>query len=422
MQLHVKVIEARNVPAADLNGKSDPYVTLSTQRSKNKFQKTKTKKKTLTPRWDEEFTLNIEYVSDNVVIGLFDHDVIGSDDQLGLMHFHPHDLIPGVVDDRWWTMCRVSGVKKDPELHLVTQLVYKGQPKWQNLNLLLIDCYVKIIEGKDLAKMDTVGKSDPYIKLTISTDTTINWPSTKVVKNSQSPSWNESFLFWVTDPTRDKLMFKMWDKDMTSDDLMATLELPLAGFQVGVPQQKWFDFSPAKGVKKGGSIHMMICLAPSTTAWPDKPSIIDNFKDNKLKPQNMPKGGWGESLPRLPPPTLPQPGMMQPGMMPPPGMPPQMGYPPQGMPPQGGMMPPQMGYPPQGMPPQGMPPQGVPPQMGYPPQGMPPQPGMAHYQSMAQVPPQPYGQPMMQGAPYQSMAQMPPQGYPPQGYPQYPPQ
>lgn len=45
MELHIKVIEARNVPPADINGKSDPYVTVSTDKTKCALQKTKIQKK-----------------------------------------------------------------------------------------------------------------------------------------------------------------------------------------------------------------------------------------------------------------------------------------------------------------------------------------------------------------------------------------
>lgn len=53
MALVVTVVEARNLPAADLNGKSDPYVQLTL---KNVVHKTKVVKATLNPTWKETFT------------------------------------------------------------------------------------------------------------------------------------------------------------------------------------------------------------------------------------------------------------------------------------------------------------------------------------------------------------------------------
>jgi Ca2+-dependent lipid-binding protein len=50
--LSVTVMEGKNLPALDSNGMSDPYVTLSIGKVK---QKTKVKEKTLNPNWTEVF-------------------------------------------------------------------------------------------------------------------------------------------------------------------------------------------------------------------------------------------------------------------------------------------------------------------------------------------------------------------------------
>lgn len=80
MKLSVKVIEARNLPAMDLNGFSDPYVRL--QVGRNRFR-TKVVKKCLNPSWNEEFGFWVEDLSEELAIYVLDEDKYFNDDFLG---------------------------------------------------------------------------------------------------------------------------------------------------------------------------------------------------------------------------------------------------------------------------------------------------------------------------------------------------
>ncbi|GAV84876.1 C2 domain-containing protein/GRAM domain-containing protein [Cephalotus follicularis] len=80
MKLIVKVLEARNLPAMDLNGFSDPYVKL--QLGKIKFR-TKVVKKNLNPSWGEEFTLRVDDLGEEIVICVLDEDKYFNDDFVG---------------------------------------------------------------------------------------------------------------------------------------------------------------------------------------------------------------------------------------------------------------------------------------------------------------------------------------------------
>ncbi|KAA8519240.1 hypothetical protein F0562_013496 [Nyssa sinensis] len=80
MRLLVRVIEARNIPAMDPNGFSDPYVKL--QLGKHKF-KTKVVKKCLNPTWCEEFTFRVEDLKEELVISVLDEDKYFNDDFVG---------------------------------------------------------------------------------------------------------------------------------------------------------------------------------------------------------------------------------------------------------------------------------------------------------------------------------------------------
>ncbi|KAL4367873.1 hypothetical protein GQ457_05G031380 [Hibiscus cannabinus] len=80
MKLIVGVMEARNIPAMDINGFSDPYVKL--QLGKQRY-KTKVVKKTLNPSWGEEFSFKVEDLNEELLISVLDEDKYFNDDFVG---------------------------------------------------------------------------------------------------------------------------------------------------------------------------------------------------------------------------------------------------------------------------------------------------------------------------------------------------
>ncbi|XP_068643334.1 C2 and GRAM domain-containing protein At1g03370-like [Aristolochia californica] len=80
MKLSVHVIEARNLPAMDLNGSSDPYVRLQLGKSR---LKTKVVKKSLNPSWNEEFSFRVEDLNEELAVSVLDEDKYFNDDFLG---------------------------------------------------------------------------------------------------------------------------------------------------------------------------------------------------------------------------------------------------------------------------------------------------------------------------------------------------
>jgi Ca2+-dependent lipid-binding protein len=77
--IHVNILGANDLRAADLNGKSDPYCIM-------KFGKvtktTKTLNKTLNPNWNEYYVLEVHDLEDTLNFTVYDSD-IGKDDVLG---------------------------------------------------------------------------------------------------------------------------------------------------------------------------------------------------------------------------------------------------------------------------------------------------------------------------------------------------
>ena len=119
--------------------------------------------------------------------------------------------------------------------------------------------HIKIVEAKDIAKMDTVGLTDPYIVLQLGSGPQMK---TTVKKNTLTPVWNETFALPVTD-VNSKLSLLMKDKDVAADDKMATLDIEIKSLPYGQVVDQWFSLIPVKGVKKGGSIHMVLHFCDS---------------------------------------------------------------------------------------------------------------------------------------------------------------
>ncbi|KAF3925246.1 Tricalbin-3 [Dactylellina cionopaga] len=80
--LRVEVLDGQDLPAADSNGKSDPYVIF--ELNGDRVHKTEIQKKTLHPAWNEFFTVSVpSKVAAEFKCKVYDWDLAGDDDFLG---------------------------------------------------------------------------------------------------------------------------------------------------------------------------------------------------------------------------------------------------------------------------------------------------------------------------------------------------
>eukprot|EP01119_Soliformovum_irregulare_P011321 TRINITY_DN2824_c1_g1_i2.p1 TRINITY_DN2824_c1_g1~~TRINITY_DN2824_c1_g1_i2.p1 ORF type:complete len:1159 (+),score=442.98 TRINITY_DN2824_c1_g1_i2:49-3525(+) len=106
--LKIKVVEAKDVKVMDVTGSSDPYVLLSVEDQK---AKTKTKKRTLSPVWNEEFEFGVTDPNGGVAIHIFDWDRTKSDDTIARYSQSIQALQLETFTDKWFK-------SKDGDLHL----------------------------------------------------------------------------------------------------------------------------------------------------------------------------------------------------------------------------------------------------------------------------------------------------------------
>lgn len=97
--VHVGVLECRDLVIKDLTT-SDPYCVLQVGLQSNK---TKTKYKTLTPKYNEHFTFSWNGI-DTLVIELFDKDEITKDDHMGKVEVDLSPLLKeeGLLIKEWY--------------------------------------------------------------------------------------------------------------------------------------------------------------------------------------------------------------------------------------------------------------------------------------------------------------------------------
>lgn len=84
--LRLKVISADNLAKKDIFGASDPYVRIDLVTWGNEVIDsvlTKTKKRTLNPRWEEQFTFRLKPADHKLVLEVFDENRLTRDDFLG---------------------------------------------------------------------------------------------------------------------------------------------------------------------------------------------------------------------------------------------------------------------------------------------------------------------------------------------------
>eukprot|EP00028_Trichosphaerium_sp_Am-I-7-wt_P002930 CAMPEP_0168539334 /NCGR_PEP_ID=MMETSP0405-20121227/21764_1 /TAXON_ID=498012 /ORGANISM="Trichosphaerium sp, Strain Am-I-7 wt" /LENGTH=89 /DNA_ID=CAMNT_0008568873 /DNA_START=14 /DNA_END=280 /DNA_ORIENTATION=- len=88
----------------DTTGKSDPYVEVQVgyEYKWSKVWKTKVKNNTLSPVWNEEFTIPVgDVYQARIRLKLKDKDIMSADDQMGGIEIPLKGLEKGAVHDKW---------------------------------------------------------------------------------------------------------------------------------------------------------------------------------------------------------------------------------------------------------------------------------------------------------------------------------
>jgi len=259
-ELRVAVIQARGLAVMDTKmfgkgGSSDPMVTLNC--SHNPKQKTKVVKKSLDPVWREMFSFDVEADKADdaeLVLVVDDWDMASGNDFMGQVKI-PIGPLRGQPSTRGWYPLLDSdknNAKKNEgkggDEHLKTQGEIELKIRWLFNPELAVPMFEDVLEvpdkvpnqllvavsrARNLMAMDTslfaksgTGTSDPVIKLTCGEVKA----STKVVKKSLNPKYNETFKMPETSELElgDELVIVVEDWDLASgNDFMGEVRIAL---------------------------------------------------------------------------------------------------------------------------------------------------------------------------------------------------
>lgn len=266
MKLHLRIIEADNIPQMDYIGTADPYVSVTLSNS-NDCDKTHYIENTYTPKWNKEMTLRVSTISESVLFELKDYDMVGSDDLIGTHERDIKKFTPGIVTDEWITLKAASGVTKAARLHIISHLALDGMPPYTNLPYQFLKVALKVISARDLAKMDYLTDSDPYVIIYLRSNPTLKYQTT-VIDNNLNPKWDQEFELDLVNQTTDILSLKVMDKDRFTDDEIGSIDIPLGQFGLFEIIEKEFDLEPAPNVKRAGKINIKLQVLPlEEKAW-----------------------------------------------------------------------------------------------------------------------------------------------------------
>ncbi|XP_075642645.1 synaptotagmin-5-like [Castanea sativa] len=287
--LEVKLVQAKELTNKDIIGKSDPFAVLYVRPLPDRMKTSKTINNDLNPIWNEHFEFIVEDAStQHLVVKVYDNEGLQESELIGCAHVLLHDLQPGKVKDVWLKLVKDLEVQRDNKYRGQVQLellycplgMENGftNPFTQDFSMTSLEKVIKsgvngleslenekaaiqkkreviirgvlsvtVISAEDLPAVDLMGKSDPYVVLTMKKSDIRN--KTRVVNESLNPVWNQTFDFVVEDGLHDMLILEVWDHDTFGKDYMGRCILTLTRVILEGEYKECFQLDEAKSGK-----------------------------------------------------------------------------------------------------------------------------------------------------------------------------
>jgi len=216
--LSITIMCAKDLPAMDIGGKSDPFCTLQCCKldAKGKvleykpWSKSQTKiiEKTLSPWWGEEFTDWFGYEEgDGMAFIIYDYDKGEKSELIGRAVLQGSEFDkPGGFHGSLPIQLQVPDAPKGLQSTLTVRVTVKGQPMPPSR------LQVVVHSASGLPPADNNGKSDPFLIFHIAGKPSSR-AQTKIVAKSLDPVWNETFDGKYCYDDGDRLMFEVRDYD-----------------------------------------------------------------------------------------------------------------------------------------------------------------------------------------------------------------
>ncbi|KAH0790670.1 C2 domain containing protein [Histomonas meleagridis] len=142
--------------------------------------------------------------------------------------------------------------------------------------------HVHVVEASNITKVDFLNASDLYMTIQLSTSSAIQ--QTNVILNTQSPIWNQIFHFGIIDQGNTVMRAIVKNRVPYSDEdrPIAILHIPLGDLALFEIRDKWYDLQPLVDSNNGGSVHIILQIAPA--AHPAFQPQMINFPPRQFMP------------------------------------------------------------------------------------------------------------------------------------------
>ncbi|KAL8162017.1 hypothetical protein V2J09_013506 [Rumex salicifolius] len=137
---------------------------------------------------------------------------------------------------------------------------------WPVRQIIPIIPEVRLVQAKELANKDLIGKSDPFAVLFVR-PLQSRTKKSKTLSNQLNPIWNESFDFVVEDPSTQHLTVRVFDDEgLQPSELMGSAQISLNDLDPGKLKVVWLklvkDLSIQRDNKNRGQVHLELLYCP----------------------------------------------------------------------------------------------------------------------------------------------------------------
>jgi hypothetical protein len=249
--LYVKVAEAKDLPAMDLRGTSDPYVEIFVDNEKK--ARTRTIRKTLEPCWLQEFDILLKPESKEVCFKVFDED-LKKNDFIGQVLIDIDSLKDGATYEQWLNLMPKAN-RTEGSIHLILKYIPNATENF----------IVQVLRGTKLAP--DKGPIDAMCKVMIIEPGKgkTNIFKTDVLKKTENPVWSATFKMTLeTDQLASNSLLVVRVYDNAKYGFLGQVSIPLSNFIADVGAEsycsQWFHLypKPPKNEKKLGTIRLQL--------------------------------------------------------------------------------------------------------------------------------------------------------------------
>ncbi|KAL8063049.1 hypothetical protein ABFX02_01G002600 [Erythranthe guttata] len=285
--LEVKLIEAKELTNKDVIGKSDPFAKIFIRPLRDRTKTSKTKDNQINPIWNEHFEFEVEdVVTQNLTIKIYDDEGIQAAELIGCAQMPLRQLEPGKVKDVWLKLVKDLEIQRDNknrgQVHL--ELLYcpmssesafmnpfdpdfrltslekalkqvtddgadedppKAASKKKDIIIRGV-LSVTVMSAEELPTTDFMGKSDPFVVLTMKKSDQKN--KTRVLNDTLNPVWNQTFDFVVEDGLHELLILEVYDHDTFGKEKMGRCIMTLTR---AILEGEFTDIFHIDGTTKG---------------------------------------------------------------------------------------------------------------------------------------------------------------------------